>query len=103
MVKHVRVRDDVEQQASEQECTLGGVRVTLRARYSFTADRWYVSIYTTANVLLVGSLACVPGVDLLAPYKYKPEIPSGQLFCSSTDRLPMTFDTADSTARLLYR
>lgn len=100
--KHVQLRQVDTQRESLQECTLGGVRLRLKARYVALTDRWYLSIYTSADVLIVGMLACVPGVDLLAPYKHL-DLPQGQLFCHSADRQPPTFDTLDVTARVLYR
>lgn len=99
---HITIRQVDTQRETTQECTLDGVRVVLRARYAVLTDRWYVSLYTSANVLLVGSIACMPGVDLLGPYKHLP-IPQGQLFCSSVDRSPPTFTTMDTTARVVYR
>lgn len=102
MAKHVQLRQQTEQRESVQECTLSGVRIRLRARYVLDNDRWFVSVFTTSDVLIVGMIACVPGVDLLRPYKHL-AIPQGQLFCSSADREPPTFETLDVTSRVLYR
>jgi hypothetical protein len=100
--KYLQIRQVDTQREVDQECTLDDVRVIIRVRYSAATDRWYASIYNTANELLVGSLACVPGVDLLRPYKHL-AIPRGQLFCSSKEREPPTFTTLDTSVRVLYR
>jgi hypothetical protein len=101
-VEYVALRLLEDQRATIQELTLGGVRIILRSRYCYRTDRWYVSIFDTSSVLLLGSLAVEPGVDLLLPYKHL-AIPQGQLFCHSVGREPPTFVTLDSTVRVLYR
>ncbi len=101
-VLHVSLRQVETQRETRQELTLDGVRVVVVARYAAVTDRWYASLYNTSDVLLIGSLACVAGVDLLRPYKHL-AIPQGQLFCHAVDREPPTFATLDSTARVLYR
>ena len=101
-IARVQLRHTTEQRRTSQEIVLGGVRVRLLATYNGYSDRWYVSIYSPANVLLVGSIACVPGVDLLLPYKHL-AIPQGQLFVHSRSREVPTFTTMDTTARVLYR
>jgi len=102
MTVHVQLRQTRTQRATVQEVELGGVRVRLRANYNAASDRWYVSIFDLTDALILGSIACVPGVDLLLPYKHL-DIPQGQLFCSATDRAAPTFTTLDVTARMLYR
>lgn len=102
MAKYVKLRQNEEQRQTTQEVTLDGVRFRLRAQYVALTDRWYVSVLDTTDALIVGPIACVPGVDLLHPYKHL-AIPQGQLFCSSADREPPTFSTLDATARVLYR
>lgn len=102
MVKRVQVRQNTTQRATVQEVELGDVRVRLRAQWNASSDRWYVSLYTLADALILGSVPCVPGVDLLRPYKHL-AIPQGQLFCSARDREPPSFSTMDTTARVLYR
>lgn len=101
-VLHIELRQIPEQRETVQECTLDAVRVILVARYAERTDRWYLSIYTPAEVLLVGSLALVPGVDLLRPYRHL-ALPQGQLFVQSVQRLPPNFDSLEVSARLLYR
>lgn len=100
--RHVKLRQTFKQRCYEQDVTLDGVRVRLRSTYSIRTDRWYVSIFDTTDTLIVGSLAVVPGVDLLLPYKHL-AIPQGQLFAYARDREPPTFVTADVGAVTLYR
>ena len=102
MTVHVQLRHTEEQRSSIQEVDLGGVRVRLRAVLSGLKDRWYVSVFDLSDNLIVGSIACVPGVDLWRPYKHL-AIPQGQLFSYAVDREPPTFTTMDVTARMLYR
>jgi hypothetical protein len=102
MTVHVQLRQDQTQRATSQEIELGGVRFRLRSYYSIFSDRWYVSIYDLTENLILGAIACMPGIDLLRTYQHL-DIPSGQLFCSATDRLPPTFSTLDVTSRVLYR
>ena len=83
------------------EAALGGVRVRLLSTYSSREDRWYVSILGLDDTLIVGPIACVPGINLLLPYRHL-AIPQGVLFCFSRDREPPTFATLDATARVLY-
>lgn len=101
-VEHVRLRQAESQRRTIQEIDLGGVRVRLMATYSALTDRWCLSIFDTADRLIVGSIACVAGIDLLAPYKHL-AIPQGRLFCYAADREPPTFTTLDASARVLYR
>lgn len=99
---HVKLRQTAKQRCYEQEQTLDGVRVRLRSTYSIRTDRWYVSVYDSAGTLLVGSIAVVPGVDLLLPYRYL-GIPQGELFSYSREREPPTFVTAEVNSVTLYR
>lgn len=101
-VEHIALRLVESQRFTEQEITIGGVRVLLKSRYCYVTDRWYLSIYNTDSVLIVGSIAVVPAVDLLLPYKHL-ALPQGELFSYSVSREPPTFTTLDNTARLLYR
>ena len=102
MAQHVQLRQSTQQRRTVQEVLLDGVRIRLRATYSKKTDRWYLSIYNTSDQQLVGGIACVPGIDLLKPYKHL-AIPQGELWCQSNDREPPTFVTLDTTARVLYR
>ncbi len=99
---HVQLRQNEDQRASTQEITLDGVRFRLQSNYSSFSDRWYVSIFDLTGVLVLGSIACMPGIDLLLPYKHL-AVPQGELFCSSPTREPPTFATLDAASRLLYR
>jgi hypothetical protein len=99
---HVQLRQNEDQRATEQEIELDGVRFRLRANYSSFSDRWYVSIFDLTGTMIVGGLACVPGIDMLRTYQHL-AIPAGQLFCSAPSRLPPTFTTLDTTSRVLYR
>ena len=101
-VRHVQLRQIPSHRRTVQEIELGGVRVRIRATYNGRLDRWFASVYTLQGELILGSVACVPGVDLWRPYKHL-DIPQGQLFCQSKDREPPTFATLDATARVLYR
>lgn len=100
--RHVKLRQRATDRCYEQELTLDGVKVRLRSTFSMRTDRWYVSVYDSGGTLLVGSIAVVPGVDLLLPFKHL-GIPQGQLFAYARDREPPTFVTADTTAITLYR
>lgn len=100
--KHVQFRENEGQRQTSQECTLDGVRVRIVARYTATQDRWFANIFALDGSLILGGLACVPGIDMLRPYKHL-AIPQGALFCSTANREPPTFETIDSSARVLYR
>lgn len=102
MTQHVQLRQDTEHRKTVQEVTLGGVRVRIHAQYVDFIDRWYISIHDLSDELIVGGIVCVPGVDLLRPYKHL-GIPQGELFCFSKEREPPTFSTLDSSVRVLYR
>jgi hypothetical protein len=102
MILYVRLRYSDAQRATTQACTLDGVRVKLSANYNATADRWYLSIYTTADVLLVGSIALVPGVDLLLPHKHR-AVPQGRLFVEDPiNDTPPDLSSMDTSALLKY-
>lgn len=101
-VVRVQLRHTPEHRRTIQEIVLGGVRLRVRAVYNDYADRWYADLLDLSDTVLVGSIACVPGVDLLKPFKHL-AIPQGQLFVSSRDRAVPTFETMDTTARVLYR
>jgi hypothetical protein len=100
---YIQLRQSTAQREHEQECTLDGVRTLIRARYLALGDRWYVSLLSTARVLIVGPLAGVPGVDLLLPYHHLVGVPAGQLFVSGVARAPLDLVNLDVTARLVYR
>jgi len=99
---HVLIRQNQERRRFTQEITLGGIRVRLQVIPCQLTDRWYVSILDLDGNVLIGSIACVPGVNLLYPYRHL-DIPQGALYCHSTDREPPTFSTLDVTARIYYQ
>ena len=102
MILYVRLRYSDVQRATTQTTTLDGVRLKIAANYNALAGRWYLSLYSPADVLLVGSIALVPGVDLLLPHKYKSGIPQGRLFVDSLDGSPPDLSSMDTSALLKY-
>lgn len=99
---YVQLRQDNEHRKTVQEVQLDGVRILVRAQYIARYDRWVASLFDTSENLLVGGIACVPGVDLLKPYKHL-ALPQGALFFLSSEREPPTFTTLDVTSRCIYR
>jgi hypothetical protein len=51
---------------------------TLSFYYSTRAARYYVTLLDESNVRLC-SVKLLPGVELLAPYRYRPGMPTGEL------------------------
>jgi len=99
---YIQLRQNPEQRETQQELTLDGVRLIIRARYLALGDRWYVSLLDPAQTLIVGPLAGSPGVNLLLPYRHL-AIPQGELFVSSVARESLNLQNLDTTARLVYR
>jgi hypothetical protein len=103
MILYIRLRYSDTQRATSQTCTLDGVRVKLYAQYNATAGRWYLSVYTTDDTLLAGSIALVPCVDLLLPYKYRSGVPQGRLYVEDPiNGTPPDLTTLDASALLKY-
>lgn len=100
-MERVRLRFNETKKRHKQEITLGLVPVRLWAYPSGLTDRWYVTIHDLADVLIVGPLLCVPGINLLRPYKHL-AIPQGSLFVYAEDGEPPTFSTLDVSRRVLY-
>lgn len=102
MAEHVQLRSEDARRVHKQEVQLGGVAIRLWARPIAQPDRWYLEIRDLADQLIVGGIACVPGVNLLLPYKHL-AIPQGSLYCLANDKLPPTFSTLDVSARVIYQ
>lgn len=102
MSTYIPFRQNQNRRRFTQEITLGGVRVRLSVIPSAITDRWYLSVLDLNGDTLIGSLACVPGINLLLPYRHL-EIPQGALYCYAEDREPPTFATLDTTARVFYQ
>jgi uncharacterized protein DUF6983 len=57
---------------------------TLEFNYSPRAERYYLNLYSSEDVLLVAGLKLVPGVLLLRYYKYRDGMPQGELVVTAT-------------------
>lgn len=100
---YIPLRQDADQRATDQEVTLDGIRLRIAAYNASITDRWYITLLSTDDERIVGSIAGVPGVDLLIPYKHL-ALPQGQLFIlNQQNREPGTFETQDVSALLVYR
>ena len=100
--RYIRVRWRDDQRASEQEFTLDGVRIRIRANYNARTGRWYIDVRDTSDAQIVGPIALVPGVDLWQPFKHLP-IPQGRLYLEDTQRdAPATLASMDVSALLKY-
>jgi hypothetical protein len=100
---YIRLRHSEDQRESQQELALDGVRIRLRAMYNASAGGWFLDLSSTDRTLIVGSIALVPGVDLLRPFKHL-ALPQGVLFVEDlqTGAAP-DLVTLDVTALLKYR
>jgi len=100
---YIRLRWSDSQRETQQELTLDGVRIRLRAMYNASAGGWFLDVLSVDRVLIVGSIALVPGVDLLRPFKHL-AVPPGVLFVEDqiTGAAP-DLVTLDVSALLKYR
>ena len=99
---HIKLRWSGDTRESVQEFTLDGVRCRWRAMYNATAGRWYLDVSDIEDVLIVGSIALVPGVDLLLPYKHL-AIPQGRLYVEDPiNDAPPDLQSLDASALLKY-
>lgn len=101
-VLYVRCRSTEDQRESQQESTYDGVRCRLEVQYNAVAGIFFLSLRDLSRELLVGSLAMVPGVDLLRPFKHLDVWP-GSLFLEGPSGSPATLETLDVSVFLKYR
>lgn len=102
-VRQIQIRQNADQKHTRQSIGLDDVRFRLWAHYCKHSDRWFLTIADLDDNPVVGSIAAVPGVDLLRPYKHLSSVPQGELFVQSVRRESMDASNADVSAVLLYR
>jgi hypothetical protein len=76
------------------------VKIGFRFRHAARIDRWYMWLVSTDGEEFAGPIRLVPGIDLLAPYKYDSRVPQGQLFVQGG---PLNRDNVDVGNTLRYR
>lgn len=86
-----------------QFATLDSARYAFRFRYIAYDDAWRMWLLDLDETRIAGPIRLVPGIDLLAPYKYDLRVPQGQLFLFSETREEGTLANIDSTVSLFYR
>lgn len=63
---------------------LDGADYKLEFRYSPRADRFYLNLYDTNEVLLLAGIKLVPGVALLHYYHHLAGVPAGELVVTTS-------------------
>lgn len=82
-----------------QDVELEGRVYTLRAKYNVRQDTWHMDIDTVDGVAILRGLRLVVNWPLLYPFRYKSELPPGELFVlrvgedATTDPMRDSFQT----------
>ena len=64
----------------EFKTTLDGEKYTLSFRFNNRAGRWIMDIKTATGTVIVAGIPLLAGVDFLAQFQTKTDLPQGSLF-----------------------
>ncbi len=90
----------------DQTVDIAGTSFLFRFRYNTREETWWFSILSVGGEAIVEGIKVVPGVNLLAPYKYNPLLPDVTLIALSSgdDDSPPRLEElgADARVQLYY-